>query len=73
MAVVDVKSEITGKVWKLDTTPGDALGEDDTILTLESMKMEIPVLAPSAGKLKEILVAEGDSVKEGQVVARLEK
>ena len=73
MALIDVKSEITGKVWKLDTNPGDKLGEDDTILTLESMKMEIPVLAPSVGTLKEILVAEGDSVKEGQVVARIEK
>lgn len=73
MALIDVKSEITGKVWKLDTNPGDKLSEDDTILTLESMKMEIPVMAPSSGTLKEILVAEGDSVKEGQVVARLEK
>lgn len=73
MALIDVKSEITGKVWKLDTNPGDKLGEDDTILTLESMKMEIPVLAPAGGTLKEVLVAEGDSVKEGQVVARLEK
>ncbi len=73
MATIDVKSEITGKVWKLDTNPGDKLGEDDTILTLESMKMEIPVLAPANGTLKEILVGEGDSVKEGQVVARIEK
>lgn len=73
MALIDVKSEITGKVWKLDTNPGDKLGEDDTILTLESMKMEIPVLAPAGGTLKEVLVAEGDSVKEGQVVARMEK
>jgi acetyl-CoA carboxylase biotin carboxyl carrier protein len=73
VALIDVKSEITGKVWKLDTNPGDQLGEDDTILTLESMKMEIPVLAPAVGTLKEILVAEGDSVKEGQVVARIEK
>jgi len=73
VALIDVKSEITGKVWKLDTSPGDKLGEDDTILTLESMKMEIPVLAPAVGTLKEVLVAEGDSVKEGQVVARIEK
>ena len=71
MASIDVKSEITGKVWKIDANIGDKLGEDDPILTLESMKMEIPVTAPGPGKLKELLVAEGDAVKEGQIVARL--
>ena len=72
MAVIDVKSEITGKVWKIDASVGDHLGEDDPILTLESMKMEIPVTPPKPGALKEILVAEGEAVKEGQVVARME-
>lgn len=71
MALIDVKSEITGKVWKIDASVGDKLGEDDPILTLESMKMEIPVTAPRPGKLQELLVAEGDAVKEGQVVARM--
>ncbi|MCF8470976.1 MAG: acetyl-CoA carboxylase biotin carboxyl carrier protein subunit, partial [Parvibaculum sp.] len=55
MATVEVKSEITGKVWKIETKPGDALEEDDAILILESMKMEIPVCAPTDCKLIEIL------------------
>jgi acetyl-CoA carboxylase biotin carboxyl carrier protein len=72
MAKVDVKTEITGNVWKIVAQVGDTLGEDDPILILESMKMEIPVAAPESGKLAEILVAEGDTVTEGTVVARLE-
>lgn len=65
----EVKSEITGKVWKIETKPGDRLEEDDPILILESMKMEIPVSAPTDCSLVEILVAEEDAVSEGQVVA----
>jgi acetyl-CoA carboxylase biotin carboxyl carrier protein len=72
MALVDVKTEITGNVWKIVAKVGDAMGEDVPILILESMKMEIPVSAPEAGTLREILVAEGDVVSEGTVVARLE-
>jgi acetyl-CoA carboxylase biotin carboxyl carrier protein len=69
---IDVKSEITGKVWKIEAAVGQAVSEEEPIIILESMKMEIPVLAPGAGKVKEILVAEGDSVTEGQKVAILE-
>ena len=69
MAKIEVKSEITGKVWKIETKPGDMLAEDDPILILESMKMEIPVMAPTDGKLIEILVAEEDTVEEEQVIA----
>jgi len=72
VASIDVKSEITGKVWKIEATVGQAVSEEEPIIILESMKMEIPVLAPGAGKVKEILVAEGDSVTEGQKVAILE-
>jgi acetyl-CoA carboxylase biotin carboxyl carrier protein len=72
MALVDVKTEITGNVWKIVAKVGDAMEEDAPILILESMKMEIPVSAPEAGTLREILVAEGDVVSEGTVVARLE-
>ncbi len=69
MAKIEVKSEITGKVWKIETKPGDMLVEDDPILILESMKMEIPIMAPTDGKLIEILVAEEDTVEEEQVIA----
>jgi len=72
MAIIEVKTEITGNVWKIVASVGDALAEDDPILILESMKMEIPVAAPEDGKLVEILVAEGEVAKEGQVVARIE-
>ena len=72
MADVRVQSEITGKVWAIEAKVGDKLDEEDTIVVLESMKMEIPVVAPAAGTLKELLVAEGDAVAEGQDVAIME-
>lgn len=73
MTRIEVKSEIAGKVWKIEATPGDRLAEDDTILILESMKMEIPVYAPTDGTLVEILVAEEDAVSENQPVAIVER
>jgi acetyl-CoA carboxylase biotin carboxyl carrier protein len=72
VAEFKVQSEITGKVWAIEANIGDKLDEEDTIIVLESMKMEIPVTAPQNGTLKEILVAEGDAVTEGQDVAIME-
>jgi acetyl-CoA carboxylase biotin carboxyl carrier protein len=72
VAVERIKSEITGKVWKLEAKPGDRVDEEQAIIIIESMKMEIPVLAPAAGVVKEILVKEGDDVAEGQDVAVVE-
>ena len=72
MANIEVTSEVTGNVWKVQAKVGDLLAEDDVIMILESMKMEIPVEAPIAGKLVELSVAEEDSVDEGQVVAVIE-
>jgi acetyl-CoA carboxylase biotin carboxyl carrier protein len=72
MALVDVKTEITGNVWKIVAQVGEEVEEDAPILILESMKMEIPVSAPEVGTVREILVKEGDVVSEGTVVARLE-
>ena len=57
--------------WKT-VAVGATLGEDDPIIVLESMKMEIPVPAPAACTIVEILVAEGDTVAEGQIVAVVE-
>ena len=68
----EVRSEITGKVWKIEASPGAQLAEDETILILESMKMEIPIAAPNDGKVLEILVAEEEIVNEGDVVAIFE-
>ena len=72
MPSTEVRSDIAGKVWKIEAAVGDALAADDTILILESMKMEIPVAAPVGGRLVEIQVAEEDVVGEGDVVAVLE-
>lgn len=72
MTEIRVQSEITGKVWQIEAKVGDKVAEDDPIVVLESMKMEIPIGAPVAGTVTEILVAEGDAVEEGQDVAVME-
>jgi biotin carboxyl carrier protein len=72
MAVVNVKSEIAGNVWKIQAKPGDKIEADGEIMILESMKMEIPVLSPRAGTIKEIRVSEGEAIDEGQLVAILD-
>lgn len=72
MATKEVKSEITGAVWKIVKQPGEAVGEDDAIMILESMKMEIPVLAECTGTLAELRVKENEPVAEGQVLAVVE-
>lgn len=69
---MDVKAELVGSVWKVTSKVGDQVAEDDVLMILESMKMEIPVTAPKAGRVKEIRVNETDVVKEGQVLVVLE-
>lgn len=73
MSETKVLSVIAGTVWKITSKTGDAVAEDDPVMILESMKMEIPVLAPAAGILKSIAVSEGDSVSEGDVLAVIGK
>ena len=72
MATLDIKTEITGNVWKIVKAVGDGVEEDGAIMILESMKMEIPVTAPEDGTVTEILTEEGATVTEGTVVARIE-
>ncbi len=69
MAVVNVRSEIAGSVWKIQVKPGDRIEAEGEIVILESMKMEIPVLSPRAGTIREIKVSEGEAIGEGQLVA----
>jgi acetyl-CoA carboxylase biotin carboxyl carrier protein len=69
---VDVQADVAGRVWKIVAKEGDGLQAEDPVIILESMKMEIPVGAPVPGKLTELLVEEGDTVEEGQTVARLQ-
>jgi acetyl-CoA carboxylase biotin carboxyl carrier protein len=70
--VADVKAELVGNLWKIVVAVGQAVEEDDTLMILESMKMEIPIPSPITGTVREILVAEGDVVHEGQTVAVVE-
>ncbi len=72
MVAVPVLSEIPGTVFKIEVGVGDEVAADDPVVILESMKMEIPVGAPSAGRVAEILVEEGEAVEEGQEVAVVE-
>lgn len=71
MANISVKSEVTGTVWSIEVQEGDSVSEDQTLLVLESMKMEIPVGAPRAGTVVRLLVGPGEAVSEGQDVAVL--
>jgi biotin carboxyl carrier protein len=72
MSRQEIKSEITGTVWKILTEPQQGVAEGDTLMILESMKMEIPVIVEDGGVVVEITVAEGDAIQEGQVVAIVE-
>ena len=67
-----VEAHITGTVWKIDVKPGDTVEEGDTVVILESMKMEMPVESPAAGTVRAILCKEGASVEEGAPVVELD-
>ncbi|UCH75407.1 MAG: acetyl-CoA carboxylase biotin carboxyl carrier protein subunit [Rhodospirillales bacterium] len=72
MALVDVKTEITGIIQLIMCDVGDSVDEDEPVIMLESMKMQIPIAAPEGGTVAEILVEPGETVTEGSVVARIE-
>jgi acetyl-CoA carboxylase biotin carboxyl carrier protein len=72
MADITVRSELNAVVWKIEVAVGAAVGADDNLIILESMKMEIPVVAPRAGVVKAILVAEKQQVAEGEPLAVLQ-
>jgi len=65
----ELVAEMVANVWKLVAEPGQRLEAGDTVLILESMKMEIPVLVEAAGTLTEMRVREGDVVQEGDILA----
>jgi acetyl-CoA carboxylase biotin carboxyl carrier protein len=68
----EVRAHITGTVWKIQVAVGDEVEEEDELIILESMKMEMPVECPVDGTVKEILIAEGEAVKEGLVLMIVE-
>jgi acetyl-CoA carboxylase biotin carboxyl carrier protein len=69
--MADIEAHITGNVWKIEVAVGDAVAEGDTVVILESMKMEIPVEAEEEGSVKEIRCEEGQAVSEGDVLVVL--
>jgi acetyl-CoA carboxylase biotin carboxyl carrier protein len=69
--LADVEAHITGTVWKIEVGLGDEIDEGDTVVILESMKMEMPVEAEDAGTVTEIRCEEGQSVQEGDVLVVL--
>jgi acetyl-CoA carboxylase biotin carboxyl carrier protein len=68
----EVRAEMVGNVWKVVAAEGDDVADGDTLVILESMKMEIPVLAEDSGTLTRLAVAEGDVVQEGDLIAVIE-
>jgi biotin carboxyl carrier protein len=70
--VSEVRAEMVANVWKVVAAEGDTVADGDTVVILESMKMEIPVLAEDSGKLTRLAVAEGDVVQEGDLIAVIE-
>jgi acetyl-CoA carboxylase biotin carboxyl carrier protein len=70
--VAEVEAHITGTVWKIEVGVGDEVDEGDTVVVLESMKMEMPVEAEDAGTVSEIRCEEGQSVQEGDVLVVLD-
>ena len=67
----EIRAEMVANVWKVVANVGDEVAEGDTLVILESMKMEIPVLAESAGVVTKMHVAEGDVVQEGDLIASI--
>src|SRR4051812_41186337 len=70
--MADIEAHITGTVWKIECKVGDTIAEGDTVVILESMKMEMPVEAEDEGTVKEILCEEGQAVNEGDTLVVLE-
>jgi acetyl-CoA carboxylase biotin carboxyl carrier protein len=69
----DVEAHITGTVWKIEVAVGDQVDEGDTVVILESMKMEMPVVAEDGGTVAEILCEEGQAVNEGDALVVLDE
>jgi len=72
MAVLRLRCEVAGRVVRIEAQAGAAVQAEETILIVESMKMEIPLFAPAAGVIESILVAEGDDIAEDQEAVLLE-
>ena len=70
--MAEVRAEMVANVWKVVAAEGQPVGAGEPLVILESMKMEIPVLAEEAGTLSKMHVTEGDLVQEGDLIAVLD-
>ena len=70
--MTEIRAEMVANVWKVVAAEGESVADGDTLVILESMKMEIPVLAESDGTLTRLAVAEGDVIQEGDLIAVIE-
>ncbi|MGN6333520.1 MAG: biotin/lipoyl-binding carrier protein [Motilibacteraceae bacterium] len=68
----EIRAEMVANVWKIVVAEGDTVEDGDTLVILESMKMEIPVVAETSGRIASLVVSEGDVVQEGDVIAVIE-
>ena len=69
--MAEVRAEMVANVWKVLVSEGDHVDDGDTLVILESMKMEIPVLAEESGTVTKLLVGEGDVVQEDELIAEI--
>ena len=69
--MAEVRAEMVANVWKVLVSEGDHVDDGDTLVILESMKMEIPILAEESGTVTKLHVAEGDVVQEGDLIAEI--
>ncbi len=70
--MAEIRAEMVANVWKVVAAEGDSVADGDTLVILESMKMEIPVIAEGGGKITRLAVAEGDVIQEGDLIAVIE-
>jgi biotin carboxyl carrier protein len=70
--MTEIRAEMVANVWKVVVGEGDAVAGGDTLVILESMKMEIPVLAEGAGTVRRVAVAEGEVIQEGDLIAEID-
>ena len=70
--MTEIRAEMVANVWKVVAAEGDSVADGDTLVILESMKMEIPVLAEASGTISRMAVAEGDVIQEGDLIAVIE-
>ena len=69
--MAEIRAEMVANVWKVLVSEGDQVDDGDTLVILESMKMEIPVLTESPGVVTKLHVAEGDVVQEDELIAEI--